>query len=183
MLFVVASSASAQTIYMPVQVQYGTDMKYYYGGSNPDMLDYADRVACRNGYPSSRTGNYYSSLHCTLGQIGEHRLILSDCLPYRNAAVYGYREHDAVNEANAAVPRYFRKGDLAVTAIPAGDGSMMVPATPATGIHHVAMSADDRLAKPATGEIKPRAIIILPKKQREEDKDTKPVKYVASAAK
>lgn len=181
---VLVSSASAQTIYMPVQVQHGTDMKYYYGGSNPDMLDYADRVACRNGYPSARTGSTYSSLYCTVGQVGEHRMILSDCLPYRNAAVYGYREHDAVNEANAAVPRYFRKSDLVAAAIPAGDGSMIVPATPVSGDHRMAMSGDAKVMKPAgSGEIKPRAIIILPKKapQRDGENDTKAVKYVASA--
>ena len=182
MACVLASSASAQTIYMPVQVQYGTDMKYYYGGSNPDMHDYADRVACRNGYPSARTGSTYSSLYNTVGQVGENRVILSDCLPYRNAAAYGYREHDAVNEANAAMPRYFRKSDQALSAIPAGDGSMMVPATPAGGGHRHVASADANMMKPAgSGEIKPRAIIILPKKAPQRDNDAKAVKYVASA--
>jgi hypothetical protein len=178
---VLASSASAQTIYMPVQVQHGTDMKYYYGGSNPDMADYADRVACRNGYPSARTGNFYSSLYCTIGQIGENRLILSDCLPYRNAAVYGYREHDAVNEAYAAMPRYYRKSDQTLSAIPAGDGTMIVPATPPTGDQHHGMNADQNVMKPASGEIKPRAIIILPKKAPQRDNDAKAVNYVASA--
>src|SRR5678816_3578693 len=74
---VLVSSASAQTIYMPVQVQHGTDMKYYYGGSNPDMLDYADRVACRNGYPSARTGSTYSSLYLSLIHISEPTRLLS----------------------------------------------------------------------------------------------------------
>ena len=159
---VVASSASAQVIYQPVQVQYGTDMKYYYGGGNPDQHAYADRVACRNGYPSATTGNYYSSLHCTLGQVGENRLILSDCLPYRNAAVYGYREHDAVNEANAAAMQYYRKGDL--LAVPAGDGTLVSSPYAARADHGTAAGQDMQMAKSTSGEVKPRAIIILPKK-------------------
>lgn len=179
MLFVVSSSASAQVIYMPVQVQHGTDMKYYYGGTDPGMHHYADHVACRNGYPNAHTGPHYSSLRHTLGQIGERRLILSDCLPYRNAAVYGYREHDAVNEANASVPLSFRMRDQLDAALPVGDGTFIVPAH---GIRHreahYVASMERRLAPPA--DIKPRAILILPKKAPKQA-DTKAVKLVASA--
>ena len=175
---VVASSASAQVIYQPVQAQYGTDMKYYYGGGNADQHAYADRVACRNGFPSATTGNFYSSLHGTLGQVGENRLILSDCLPYRNAAVYGYREHDAVNEANAAAMQYYRKGDL--LAVPAGDGTLVSSPYAARADHGPAAGEDMQMARPASGEIKPRAILILPKKAPGKA-DTKPVKFVASA--
>ena len=177
---VVASSASAQVIYQPVQVQYGSAMKYYYGGGDPAQHAYADRVACRNGFPSATTGNYYSSLSCTLGQIGENRLILSDCLPLRNAAVYGYREHDAVNEANSNAARYYRKSDQLAAAIPAGDGTLVVSAY-APRAEHAMQAADEMKAtKASPGEIKPRAIIILPKRAPGNG-DTKPVKHVASA--
>ena len=180
MLLVVASSASAQVVFMPVKYQHNAGMTYYYGGSDPTMHAYADRVACRNGYPSVTVGDHYSSLHCTLGQVGENRVILSDCLPYRNAAVYGYREHDAANEASASVPRYFRMRDQLEGAVPAADGSLIVPASGVSRHHH----ATDLASRPATapaGELKPRAIIILPKKAPQRDSDTKAVKFVASA--
>ena len=173
---VVASSASAQVIYEPVRYQYGEAMKYYYGGSDPMMHDYADRVACRNGYPSSMM-NSYTSLHMTLGQIGEKRVVLTDCLGYRNAAVFGYDANDARNEAYANVPRYFRKGDLLNAAVPAGDGTLVVPASARPTA--AAMARDLREAKPA--EPKPRAILILPKKGLKKESDAKPVNLVASA--
>lgn len=176
LLSVVASSASAQVIYEPVQYQYGEAMKYYYGGSNPGMHAYADRVACRNGYPSSML-NSYSSLYNTVGQIGERRLVLSDCMPYRNAAVFGYDANDARNEAYANVPRYFRKSDLLAAAIPAGDGTLVVPAQARPSA--AAMAHDLRDAKPS--DPKPRAILILPKKGLKKEGDTKAVNLVASA--
>ena len=123
---VVTSSASAQVIYEPVRYQYGDALKYYYGGSNPGMFAYADMVTCRNGYPSSMC-NVYTSLTRTIGQVGEKKLVLSDCLPYRNAAVYGYDANDARNEAYCNVPRYYRKSDLLAAAVPAGDGTLVVP--------------------------------------------------------
>lgn len=177
LLVVAASSASAQVIYEPVRYQHGETMKYYYGGSNPAMHDYADRVACRNGYPSSGCGTY-TSLYMTVGQIGEHRLVLSDCMPLRNAAVFGYTANDARNEAYCSVPRYFRKSELLEAAVPAGDGTLVVSAhatpRPATA------ARDTREAKPA--ELKPRAILILPKKGLKREHDTKAVmNKVASA--
>ena len=76
------------------------------------MLHYIEHVKCRNGYPSDITGHQGNSLRHTLGQIGEQTYVFSDCLPYRNAAVYGYTSVDARNEANASMPRYFTKRDL-----------------------------------------------------------------------
>ena len=175
-LSIVASSASAQVFYEPVQYQYGDAMKYYYGGNNPHMFAYAERVACRNGYPSSML-NSYTSLYYTVGQIGERKLVLSDCMPYRNAAVFGYDANDARNEAYANVPRYFRKGDLLNAAVVAADGSLVVSAQAQP--REMGMAHDMRVTKP--GELKPRAILILPKKGLKKDADTKPVNLVASA--
>ena len=165
LLLVVASSASAQVIYEPVKYQYGNGMTFYYGGSDPSMLHYIEHVKCRNGYPSDITGNYYSHLYKTLGQIGEPRYVFTDCMPYRNAAVYGYTSVDARNEANANVPRYFTKRDLMLAAVPAADGGLVVPAhgKPHTALHlHTGkMGPAGATTRPA--EAKPRAIIIIPK--------------------
>jgi hypothetical protein len=176
LLFVVASSASAQTMYEPVRYQYGDAMKYYYGGSDPSIHAYADRVACRNGYPSSMSSHGYNSLRQTLGQIGEHRFVFSDCMPHRNAAVFGYTDNDAHNEANSSVPLYYRKSEILAAGHVASDGSLVVPAA-ARPLAHMA-ARDTRLAAPS--EPKPRAILILPKKAAPKT-DTKPVNLVASA--
>ena len=175
LLGVLASSASAQVIYEPVRYQYGAEMKYYYGGNDAHAHHYADRVLCRNGFPSM--GNrHYTSLYNTVGQIGEHRLVLSDCMPYRNAAVFGYTDNDARNEANASVPLYFRKRDILAAAVPAADGTLVVSAQ-ARPMPHAAMR-DMRSATAA--EPKPRAILILPKKAPKQS-DTKAVNLVAVA--
>jgi hypothetical protein len=178
---VVASSATAQIIYEPVQYQYNHPggFTYYYGGSDPLQHAYAKHVACRNGYPSEHTFNGLSGLHQTIGQIGEKHVVLTDCLPLRNAAVYGYRVEDAVNEANASVPRFFRKADLIAAARPAGDGTLVVPANlkPHAAHHDAPMQAVH------TGEVKPRAIIILPKRAPRKTDDEETVKKVVAVAK
>jgi len=175
LLSVAASSASAQVIYTPVQYQYGDVMRYYYGGNSAHQFAFVDRLACRNGYPSSMNDNY-TSLRSTIGAISENPVVLTDCMPLRNAAVYGYTANDARNEAYANVPRYFRKGDLINAATVAADGTLVVSAQaqPVSGMAH-----DMHTTKP--GELKPRAILILPKKGLKKDGDTKPVNLVASA--
>ena len=173
---VVSSSASAQVIYEPVRYQYGDALKYYYGGNNGAMHAYADQVLCRNGYPSSMYGNY-TSLYNTLGQIGEKKLVLTDCMPLRNAAVFGFDANDARNEAYANVPRYFRKGDLLNAAVTAADCTLVVSAQAMPRAE--GGMRDMRSASPV--EPKPRAILILPKKGLKKDGDTKAVIYSASA--
>lgn len=163
LLLVLAASARAQVVYMPVQHQYSNGMTYYYGGNDPSMLRYIEHVKCRNGYPSTITGHGYNSLRHTLGQIGEQTYVFSDCLKYRNAAVYGYTADDARNEAMANLPLYFTKRDLLDAAMPAGDGTLVVPAS---GKAHRMMMHDGATTRPAAtqpSEPKPRAIIIIPK--------------------
>jgi hypothetical protein len=98
-------TVSAQIIYQPVQYQYGTTAKFYYGGSNPDLIWY--------GYAQPSAGPVQLTIY-------------SDARPYENVAIYGYTVSDARNEAYANVPRYFRKRDLLATAQPAPDGSLVV---------------------------------------------------------
>lgn len=162
LLLVVASSARAQVIYQPVQYQYSNGVTYYYGGNDPSMHHYIEHVKCRNGYPSAITGHHYNSLRNTVGQIGEKTFVFSDCLPFRNAAVYGYTAVDAHNEAMANMPLYFTKRDLLAAAVPAADGTLMVPASP---MSHHAMRHVPMMAGAATqpSDVKPRAVIILPR--------------------
>ena len=182
LLLVVASSASAQVIYAPVQYQYTNGITYYYGGNDPSMFGYIEHVKCRNGYPSTVSGHNYNSLRRTLGQVGEPVYVFSDCLKYRNAAVYGYTVDDVKNEAMANMPLYYTKRDLLESAIPAGDGTLVVPAMgrPMGMMMDHAMSNGAAATQPA--EPKPRAIIIIPKsmpKKATEDGELK--KVVASA--
>ena len=181
LLLVVASSASAQVIYAPVQYQYSNGMTYYYGGNDPSMLHYIEHVKCRNGYPSAITGAAGNGLRHTLGQIGEQRYVFSDCLLYRNAAVYGYTETDAKNEAMANLPRYFTKRELLEAAVPAADGTLVVPASGKAhlvGTHHAAPAT-----RPATqpSEPKPRAIIIIPKSSPKKPADDGELKKVVAS--
>ena len=182
LLLVVATSASAQVIYAPVQYQYTNGVTYYYGGSDASMNHYIEHVKCRLGHPNEITGNNYNSLRCTLGQIGEHCYVFTDCLPYRNAAVYGYTALDARNEAYANVATYFTMRDQMAAALPVGDGSLVVPAH---GRPHDTLMAHPRPGNTATtqpSEVKPRAIIIIPKgAPRPKADDTEVKKVVASA--
>ena len=165
LLVVVASSARAQVIYEAVQYQHTNGMTYYYGGNDPAMKGYIEHVKCRNGYPSAITGEHHNSLRHTVGQVGEQVYVFSDCLGFRNAAVYGYTSCDARNEANNAMPRYFTKRDLLESAVPQADGTLHVPAMASphrrmqnAGHHHGATT------QPAT-QPAPRAIIrITPRK-------------------
>jgi hypothetical protein len=182
LLLVVAASARAQVIYAPVQYQYTNGMTYYYGGNDPSMLSYIEHVKCRNGYPSA-VASHYSNLRHTLGQVGEPHYVFSDCLKYRNAAVYGYTVNDAVNEANSNVPLYFTKRDLLEAAVPAGDGSLVVPAM---GRAHKMMMQRTSTGGGATtqpSEPKPRAIIIIPKTGPKQAPEKEELKKVVAMAK
>ena len=174
LLGTVASRAGAQTIYEPVQYQYGTgDHRYYYGGSDPAVFDLAERQACLDrltdyDYDTDRYTHAY--VHRRL--IGQLDRVYADCVPYLNARVYGYLPVDAANDAYASVPRYFRKSDVVRAAVELPDGSRVVPAQ----ARPIPAERDgDEAAGAAT---KPTAkIIIIPKKAK-----PKSDKQVASTA-
>ena len=183
LLLVVAASARAQVVYAPVQYQYSNGMSYYYGGNDPSMLGYIEHVKCRNGYPSAITGHGHNGLRHTLGQIGEQTYVFSDCLKYRNAAVYGYTADDARNEAMANLPLYFTKRDLLEAAVPAGDGTLLVPASGKA--HKMMTHSHGSMTGGATtqpSEPKPRAIIIIPKGAPKHAPDKDEVKKVVAIA-
>ena len=182
LLLVAASSARAQVIYEPVQYQYTNGMTYYYGGNDPSMHHYIEHVKCRNGYPSAITGHLYNSLRDTVGQVGEHTFVFSDCLMYRNAAVYGYTADDAHNEAMANMPLYFTKRQLLESAVHVGDGTLVVPAS-GRSHHMMNKQAKEGTTGAATqpSEPKPRAIIIIPKAPKHAPEQGEVRKVVASA--
>ena len=172
-----SSSAGAQTIYAPVQYQYGEgNNTYYYGGSDPAVHAMAERQACvdrigDHAYDSDRYTHAY--VHRRL--VGQLERVYSDCVPYTNARAYGYLPVDAANDANANVPRYFRMRDLRRAAVVQPDGTRVIAAqaqpVPAD------RDDDDADARATTRpEIKPKSIIIIPKKAKTSDKQ------VASAA-
>ena len=94
-LALLSGVAPAQTIYYPVQFEFGQTDKYYYGGSDPAVFARAEREsqrrrAIRYGSPTAPTRTY------------------SDSLPNQpNAAVFGYTANDAKNDAYQSQPRYF----------------------------------------------------------------------------
>jgi hypothetical protein len=183
LLLVVASSASAQVFFEPVQYQHTNGMTYYYGGNDPSMKDYIEHVKCRNGYPSAVTGEHYNSLRNTVGQIGEQTYVFSDCLGYRNAAVYGYTSVDARNEANNAVPRYFRKSDQLEAAVQQADGSFVVPASGKSHYMPKYDAAKHNGAATQPAATQPRAIIrITPRKAPKPQGDEAEVRKVMAAA-
>jgi hypothetical protein len=169
-----SSSAGAQTVYAPVQYQYGRQGDiYYYGGSDPAVFAMAERQACVDRIGDhSYTSDAYNHAYVHRRLIGRLDRVYSDCVPYTNARVFGFLPVDAANEANASVPRYFRMADLDRAAVVMPDGSRLVPAQAMP----VADPDDDARRASTRPAIKPRAIIIIPKKAKPSDKQ------VASAA-
>lgn len=172
-----SSHAGAQTIYEPVQYQYGQgEHRYYYGGNDPAVFELAERRAWidRLGdhpYDSDRYTHAY--VHRRL--VGQLERVYSDCVPYLNARAFGYLPVDAANEANANVPRFFRMADLNRAALVQPDGTRVVPAQakPLRLDREAAAAADPSATGPAA---KPKTIIIIPRKPKTSDKQ------VASAA-
>ena len=170
-----SSLVNAQTIYAPVQYQYGEGRhRYYYGGSDPAVLNMAERrrsVDDLSDHPY--TSDRYNAAYLHYRLIGQLDRVYSDVVPYTNARVYGYLPVDAANDAYANVPRYFRKADLLRAAVDLPDGSSVVPAQ----ARPVVDLDDVRLRRTATRPVvRPRAILIIPKKAKTSDKS------VASAA-
>jgi hypothetical protein len=125
-----------QIIYEPVRYQYGSQTKFYYGGSDPAILAFG----CAQ--TDSRILTVYS-----------------DARTYENVAIYGCTVSDARNEAYANVPQYSRKRDLIAAGNLAPDGTVVVgaqaqPVESAPG--PAAVPADDGMLRP---------IIIIPRGQ------------------
>jgi hypothetical protein len=156
-----ASLAGAQTIYAPVQYQYGVEQyRYYYGGSDPVVFDRADRTLAIDRLTDiPHDSRRYTDAYVHLNLIGQLDRVYSDVIPSLNARTFGYLQRDAANDAYANVPRYFRKADLVAAAVEQADGSRVV----SSQAQPVELPREARSATRPASEIKPRAIIIIPK--------------------
>jgi hypothetical protein len=114
-VFIVSPLARAQIIYEPVRYQYGDQRSFYYGGTDVGMLGHAERQRCYEVGSADRAPVYV------------------DCYGYRDARVFRMGPDDAANEANASLPRYFRKRDLMNSARLEADGTVTVPSRPMVG--------------------------------------------------
>ncbi len=110
----VASLASAQTFYQPVQYQYRTTTghTFYYGGNNPQLLQWASNPCCYRpalrafGFiPVPRSTHPFTAIPYL--PVDQPPRVISDCDPL---GVTGLTIADARNQAYARVPLYFRKG-------------------------------------------------------------------------
>lgn len=161
-----AAVSHAQVIYEPVQSQYRTkNGVYYYGGANSRVLEYIYKFDDCFSDRDRRAGAYgIGYLHPNL--IGRPpQNVYVDCLPYQNAAVYGYTSVDARNEAYARLPRFFRMGDLLAQAVASPDGMGVVVPAQTRGTIEIRPTGQPPAMIPSTGPAtQPKAILIIPKK-------------------
>jgi len=127
LLYCLASPASAQVFFEPVQYQYGPTPTFYYGGSDPRVFAHASRSVYNDDIAGPYGTRYFVGTRY-YGPILRVRppAVFVDQYPYFDAALFHYTPADARNDANAAVPTYFRKIDLLRSAIPSGDGNTFV---------------------------------------------------------
>ena len=165
------SSASAQIFYEPVQYQHVRNGNVlYYGGTNPNIIN-------RTAYPSAGTWwGRVNGYNFVSADLHTHREV-SDEVPIRvysdyaypgwNAALFGMTPADAYNEAMANAPRYYAKADLLRSAVPAGDGTYVVPsdAPHDNAYGEIVIYRHGTTVAPATQPVLKRgAILIIPKK-------------------
>ena len=115
-LFALTPFAAASTIYEPIQFQFGTDRPYFYGGQNQIVHRLAASADALNRlYPVTE----------------QRPWVFADSYLGQDAKTIHFGISDAINQANASVPCYFRKGDLRASATREGR-AMTVPARVAT---------------------------------------------------
>lgn len=113
---VVPETATAQTIFEPVQFQYpGPRGGYYYGGDDPVQFAAAERNLA------------LLAAERRFGLVSRPAPVYSDLLPIRDARPFGFTPTDAYNDAQRSLPRYFRKSELLRDAVETGSGRL-VPA-------------------------------------------------------
>lgn len=106
-LLLPAAAASGQVVYEPVRIQYGGAQPYFYAGANA-------RIHAAAAFPSApgaawgRVGGF--------AFVNDRRQVTqrfartyTDAFGVRDARPFGLTIDSVWNEANARVPRYFRK--------------------------------------------------------------------------
>jgi len=171
-----ASPSLGQIIYEPVTFQHGSDVKYFYGGSDSRTHRYAAHEIDQRSYYSY--GAFSGSDRSRARDMFNHcDFVFSDQIPLKELSRNGYNENDARNEANANAPLYFRKHELLRAAERQYDGSLSVPANvKVVGRLYVRDAVNGATTGPATTR---GAVIIIPKKLLE--KPAKPDRQVALA--
>ena len=170
-LLPLASAASAQVIYEPVQHQYGT---VYYGGSNPALIDAARRT-CADDLAAPGLPYFYRSfgyiplptpVYAGIGNkvVDIPPLAVCDCGNYYHL---GFTPDEARTQAYDNVPRYFRKADLLASGVEK-NGVLTVPAVPPRH-GSIEIKPMPSAAGPSSGAVtapstQPAPILIIPKK-------------------
>lgn len=152
------AAANAQVIYEPVTTQYGGQNPYYYAGTDKQIHE-AARFPSAPGSNWGRTGGYaFVSAHRAV--VERRPRIFTDAMGSFDARVYGMTVDDVVNEANARVPRYFRKIDLVNSATLSANGATVV--SPYAG--EPAAEKGTIIIKPYTPPLFRRGpVIVIPK--------------------
>jgi len=163
-LGLVSSAVQAQIIYEPVRWRYGGQNPFYYGGSDPRVIDYASGPVGGGGWWGRVHGfDFISGDYQTHRDVtNEGYRVYTDAVPYQNARQWGYTDNDARNEAYSNVPTYFRKVDLMNAATPNQDGTWTVPAHLSPGPRYYTTPSSARMGPGPTTT--PRPLMILPKK-------------------
>lgn len=165
LLLVFVSSASAQIFYEPVEYQYDAGgTKYYYGGSDPAVHQYA-----RLPYNSAGTWGRVNGYAFISGDLRVHREVVNepqriytDATRLSNARLLGYTIDDARNEAYANASRYFVKRDVPALA-QRKDGRWIVPAS--SGSVRIFKSNGQEITPPPS--TMPRPLLIIPREALE----------------
>lgn len=165
-----ASSASAQVFYEPVEYQYDAGgTKYYYGGSNPQVHDYA-----RLPYNAAGTWGRVNGMAFSSGDTRSYREVVTeperiytDSTRLSNARLLGATIDDARNEAYANASRYFVKRDVPSMAV-RKEGRWSVPPT-STIVRIFKSNGQEVTPKPST---MPKPLLIIPKEMLERPRTT-----------
>ena len=174
-----APAAFGQIIYENVRYQHVTQsgMPYYYGGSDPSVHYWAERLSTLHEFAFDRhRSGRFSGNDLVLGPIlNPQAPVYTDLLPYlkyapaylasSGARTFGVTPDFARNEAVRSAPLYFRKRDLLRTAEVQPDGSVLIPSHPRAVVvvdRNVRRGDGDGTTKPATTQTTGR-ILIIPK--------------------
>jgi len=188
---VLSTSAFAQVMYEPVRYQYETQRgeKYFYGGVDPRVH------AVAGYYGACGFHGYAMNLHNFDGgnsfnqpsPMYDRNVVFTDCIPFRDARLFGYTQVDARNEAYANSPTYFRKADLLASAVPTATGGWVVPANAPNYVPEMraTVNVHPTMIRSTTtpAGARPGQVIIIPKRlmdKKIKDLEEKPLK-VASA--
>lgn len=102
-----AAAASAGVVYEPVRYQYGEGQPYFYAGRDP-CIHAAARFPYAPGTAWGRVDGF-AFVNDRRAVTQQFARTFTDAFGVRDARPFGLTISDVANEANARVPRYFRK--------------------------------------------------------------------------